>query len=274
MGTVEHERRNVNGVVCFAVLCSVLLGGRAWSEEAAVEEGADEARIARARELFREGISFSDQSQWSEAVSRFEEALALHPAPSIRYNLAATYAQLNRRLEAVEQLDEVLADPETPDELAGRARELLVTLEPQLGSIEVDRSGIDGRAVVYLDAEEVTLEHQTATLRADPGSHTVTATLDGEEIAREDVEVAAGQTSQVALVAAHPVEQAIVEVATEPEPPPRTPLARSWRLWVGVSAGVVAVALAVGLGVGLGTADEEFEDPVPGTMDPAVITWR
>jgi tetratricopeptide (TPR) repeat protein len=266
-------------VLIRVLMCSALLGCLAWSQRASAEEedagDTDPAQIERARQLFREGIQFSDRGDHEQAVARFEEALSLYPAASIRYNLAATYVELGRRAAAATQLDAVLADPEAAEELAGRARELLITVEQQIGNIEVDRSALDARAVVFLDAQQIALDHQTGVLRVDPGSHEVSAELDGEEVARESVEVTAGQTAQISLAPLRPVEQAIVEAATEPvEEPARTPLSRNWRLWVGVSAGVVAVALGVGLGVGLSTREPEYADPVNGTMDPGIIYWR
>lgn len=262
------------------LMCSALLGGLAWSGEVwAEEEGGpetDPAQIERARQLFREGISFSDRNEHEQALARFEEALSLYPAASIRYNLAATYVELGRRAAAATQLDAVLADPETAEDLADRARELLITIEPQIGNLEVDRSALDPRAELFLDAQPIAFEHQTGTIRVDPGAHELSAEVDGEEVARESVEMTAGQTAQVSLAPLSPVEQAVVEAAAEPveEERARTPLARNWRFWVGVSAGVIAIALGVGLGVGLGTRDPEYADPVAGSMDPGVIYWR
>lgn len=238
------------------------------TEEAPPVEMSEEERIARARELFSEGVDLSDREQWAQASLRFEEALDLHEAPSIRFNLAASYSQVGRRVEAAEQVDMVLADPSTPEDLGTRARALLTELEPLLGSITISASALDANAQILLDGRLVLADQLSSQIRLDPGAHMVTATVDSREIAHEDVQLEGGQSVDVILRTTQPIEEAIVDSTDD-----RPPLYRDWRLWVGVGAGVVVLvtALAVSLTAGGGG---DVEDPIPGNMNPGVLYWR
>lgn len=231
------------------------------------EQLSEEEQTARARELFTEGVDLSDREQWAQASLRFEEALELRDAPSIRFNLAASYSQVERRVEAAEQIDIVLADPSTPEDLATRARALLTELEPLLGSITISASALAPSSQVLLDGRLVLAEQLSGSIRLDPGSHMVTATIDSREIAHEDVELEGGQSVDVVLRPIQPIEEAIVEPVDD-----RPPLYRDWRLWVGVGAGVVVLVIALAVGLSAGGGD--VEDPIPGNMNPGILYWR
>lgn len=254
------------GVV--VALCCCLLSPRAAAED------AEQSVTQRARALFSQGVELSDRHDWTAAVERFEEALALRAAPAIRFNLAVCYVELGRHVEAAEQLDLVLADPAPASDLGVRPDELLPRVEEHVATLRVRAGELGPGAVLSIDGREVSDRPEALPIRVEPGTHVVTATVDGEEVARAEVDAPAATITEVRLERARtPVEAAITSAASDDDEDARVPLARDWRLWVGVGAGVVAIVTAVVVGVAVG-AQEEFEDPVRGTLDPDVLVWR
>jgi hypothetical protein len=225
-------------------------------------------------------VDLSDRGQWAEATERFSQALELRPAASIRYNFAASLARLDRHVEAAEQLDLLLADPEADAALRARAEQLLAEVVPRTASLRIALGDVTAEATLLLDGAELPRDRVSSPVRVAPGAHVVTATVDGAEVARAEADVPAGETSEVELAPLPtPEETAVAAVAqttpeSEPEPEPAgpRPLYADWRLWTGVGAGVAVIA-AVTLGLVFGL-EEQVEDPVRGNMDPAVLTWR
>lgn len=235
----------------------------------------DAANTERARELFLEGLELSDQGAWSEAARRFEAALALRDAPTIRYNLGTSLLNLERIVEAANHLDTARSHPEATSELVAQAEEQLATVEPRLSRIEIIVEGLEHDARVTLDGEFLSAEQLVRTQWVEPGHHVAIADQDGIEAARGEVDLVAGDGGTITLRALP--HEAVVPPddgldGEDLQDDESTPLVRDWRLWVGVGAGVVALSLAFGLGFGLGL-DGEPEDPIVGTMNPGVIEW-
>lgn len=258
-----------------AAWCLALLG---TAPRSAGAEGIAEDQQARARELFREGVRLSDRGEWQRAAGRFEESLNLHEASTIRYNLAVSYVRLERLAEAAEHLEVAMAAGDLPDETRAAAERLLAEITPQLGAIEITRNDTD-EVVISLDERALTPGQLERQIRVSPGSHVVTVVRHGELIERRQVEIAPGLVERVTLfttvVAADEAGEADEADEVEGEPPDeqRRTLVRDWRLWVGIGAGVVAVVTAVVIGVAAG-GDPEIEGPIPGNMQPSVLTWE
>lgn len=266
----SHLRKTTGlGVIAFAI---------AWTGGVAHAQNEDDAaRTERARELFLEGLELSDQGEWGDAAQRFEAALELRDAPTIRYNLGTSLLSLERPVEAANQFDIARAHPEATPELVAQAEEQLATLELQLSRVEIVVEGFENDPRVIVDGVPLPPEQLIQPLWVEPGHHVAVAEQEGMEVARAEVDVLAG--GQGALTLRNIPQEAVVpsEVGLEGQgddghDDESTPLARDWRLWVGVGGGVVVLALALGLGLGLGL-DHGTEDPIVGTMNPGVIEW-
>jgi tetratricopeptide (TPR) repeat protein len=234
-------------------------------------EESSEAELDRARRLFTEGLGLSDRGNWAAAAERFQEALIIHEAPAITFNLAVAYVRLGRPAEAAELLDLTLAAPEIPEQVRADAEQVLGEIEPGLGSILIFDEA-DREVAVTLDGRPVPADRLDGRHRVEPGNHLVVAIAEGEEILRRDVDVGAGETAEVRLPSPTlegAVEEAIEEATDEVDE--ERPLVRDWRLWIGVGAGVVVLVTAIAVGVAV---SGQVEDPIFGTMDPGVITWR
>ena len=271
--THKAERGGLLTLIFAALLW--MTAGTVAAEESSDTSG-DEGRTEAARALFREGVELSDAGEWADAASTFERALDLHDAPAIRYNLAVAYSELGRRAAAMEQLDRAQETDDLFWRLRGGIEALVSELEDEVGSLEISGDVLDEGMTITIDGVET--EDRAHPFRVEPGHHVVAALVDGEEIARVEVDVAAGGTTGAHLERREsPVEEAI-ETAVENVPSEAAderPLVRDWRLWVGVGAGVVAILTAIVIGVAVSNDEEtRIEDPIFGNMDPGVLTWH
>ncbi|MCC7535187.1 MAG: hypothetical protein IT379_03195, partial [Deltaproteobacteria bacterium] len=91
-------------LACFGVatLVCALGASHAWAQAQPAQPqqpqptGGTEDQAAAARELFREGVGFSDRSEWAPAADRFRRALALRNLPVIAHNLGVALARMGR----------------------------------------------------------------------------------------------------------------------------------------------------------------------------------
>lgn len=209
-----------------------------------------DADLERARMLFEEARIDFDAGRFPVARTKLEESLRIAPRTGTAMNLARTLRSLGEPLEAERVLEGMLGGEygELPDDRAQAARELIVEVRSEAVSIRVSFSGRD-RASLELDGRRVgEIDAQGVERRLNPGTHRIVAV--GADGARdvEEVTLAPGEQSEVALM--------LPEVGDETEPPsPR-------RGWIGaVVAIVLAGAAAAAIGVAL-RRDERVNDSV------------
>ncbi len=241
-------------------------------------QSAQETAMARA--LFEEGVAAADQENWPEAVDRFRRAHAIKPTPGITFNLASALTEAGQVIEAGELLENLCRDPKTPPDLLRECetkREQAASKRAFL-TLEVE-PGAPAEAQVEIDGHPWPRAVWGVASPINPGAHSVLGLLQGEEVARSELELSPGERRGLRL--SFPVAaSAVPETATEPEAAPvqerrdpkhereRKPLRKNWMLWAGVSAVVVGgVVLAAVLAGG----DSTTQAPVPGNA--GVITW-
>ncbi|MCZ7687190.1 MAG: hypothetical protein M5U28_54020 [Sandaracinaceae bacterium] len=120
------------------------------------------------REAFARGIACVEQHETACAERAFREALALHDAPTIRYNLASALFDLGRYPEAARLAAAVTADAEAPAEVRDHAETLLEQLRAQGAVLSLTLEGATDGVTVQLDGEEVPASQQGEILVA-PG---------------------------------------------------------------------------------------------------------
>lgn len=257
---------NSHGFIPRGWLVVVLL---AWEAVARAETGSaasgQDEQTQRARELFQQGLQLSDQNRWAEAAQNFEQALALRDAPSIRYNLAASLARIDRLEEAANHAETVINHAETTPELRAQAEQILTEIGGRLSRIELSLEGFETPPRVVLDGTLLNPEQLSRPQWRLPGHHVATAEQGGAEVARVEADTTAG-APQVITLRLVPREV----VTPPPDDGDDHPLVRDWRLWVGVGAAVAVTAIALGLAFGI---NPEPEDPLAGNTSPGVLQW-
>lgn len=183
------------------VLVRVFLGPAPASAQE-VPSPSEEA-TARARTLFQEGLELADRGQWERAVPRFRSALELRDAAPVRYNLAASLARIGRLLEAIEELDRILADATVDEAVRQTARELRQELHPRLGALVVSVRGDAEDTQVTVDGRP--WEPVGRTAPADPGVRVVRLLRGMQELDVEEIDVPEGGVTRVNLEAHAPI---------------------------------------------------------------------
>lgn len=232
-----------------------------------------------ARSLFQEGVALAREGDYAAATDRFRRAQALHPSPSVAYNLASALVHQGEVVEALEILNGVLRDPATTPELAQAAQRQRDAIAPRVARLTVRVDGPTDDVQVQIDSHDVRAAAIGVALPIDPGAHEVLALRGGEVAARNAVVLTEGESREVQLVI--PAAEA-PSVAPEPPPAP-APLALATPtpapghvddgVWIGIGVGtsVLAVGIVVAMSILLTTPGPAA--PVSGNTVPAVLTW-
>lgn len=218
---------------------------------------------AEARALFEQGLSAYDEGNLPRAEELFRSSLALRRSGSVVFNLAMVLEQVGQLTEARALFGEVLADPDTPQEVTSQARAHVRAVEPRLARLTVEaepgqEARVDGARV---EANRV--------LSLDPGPHHVTLRAGGRILLDERVRLGEGERRRLGAVATP--EQAASTVLQPGEAPRSDSDAGGddtwvWPVVIGVAAAIL-VAGAIALGVGLSS-----QPSCDGNVAPGCIT--
>jgi hypothetical protein len=245
--------------------------------------------LALARSLFQQGVSLAEQNKFGQAAQRFREALSIHAAPTVAYNLAAALFELGEFSEAFNLAERTQHDPDAPEALRARAEKLCEALLPRTARLTVTASstGHEG-LLVYVDDQLLDPAWMGVARAVAPGEHRVSTARKGVRISERAVEVPL-RTSvifDVSLIVAE--RPSAAPTAARVEPPSSSPVLRMQpdatrvddlerkrriRLWSGISAGIVAVGAGIALGLAL-RHDDPREPPASGDFMPGVLTWK
>ena len=166
-------------------LCSSLVSGVADAKPPAPARAEGhlpatavaDARLVRARDLYKQGLAAVQDAQWAEALRAFEESLAIRPHSLTLYNIGACERALGRYAKAQATLERALElsrsegnqlPPSVVTEATGyidEIRRLLahvsLTIEPKDATLTVDGRPLEQRG----DSVKLTL----VAGRRDPG---------------------------------------------------------------------------------------------------------
>jgi hypothetical protein len=223
-------------------------------------------------------------------VQEFELALALRPATSVRYNLAAALFELGRFPEAHGHLARVLEAPDLSVPIFNGAQDLSLALAPNLALLTVDVSAAGTpEAVLRIDGYAVDAHAWGRPVALEPGEHVVELSAAQQTLVQKRVELTLGRTTDVSLHviamqtpgplpvasarrpssrrAAPPVELPRADVHDQPRP--------FWLRWKVVSTlgAVVAVGAGVGLGIALAHRGESAPKDDVEPVGPGVLSW-
>lgn len=229
-------------------LLLVLVSSAAFAQPHTPAESDED--MQRARTLFEEARVDFDAGRFPVARTKLEESLRLAPRTGTAINLARTLRSLGEPLEAEHVLERMLDGEygELPEDRAGAARDLIVEVRAESVSVRIAFSGraaasleIDGRRVGEIGPRGV-------ERRLNPGTHRIAVLADDGARDVEEVTLAPGESTDVALMLSAPTEG-------EDASPPR----RGW-IWAIVGI-VVAGAAATAVGLVL-RRDERVNDSV------------
>ena len=204
-------------------------GDRPWAVGVSAQEQAT------ATSLFNAGNDLLDQNLFAPALELYRKALKHWDHPSIRYNAAVALINLERPIEAYQNLEAALryGDRGLSPDIAKQAHSYERLLQSQLVHVEIDCGQTD--VAVALDGHDFLRCPGKRKVLLLAGEHRVTAARAGFLTLSERFVLLGGASRQL------PIQLKTLDQATV--------LHRRWAAWKpwAVAGGGVAVALA-GLG--------------------------
>jgi tetratricopeptide (TPR) repeat protein len=201
-----------------------------------------------ALELFRDGNVFFEQSKYTEAVAKYELALASWDHPNIRFNLAICLINMRQPLVAWDHLQKALRFGDAPlgKRLYAEAQTYVAVLESSLADLTL--TSTQPEIKIFVDGAPVLAgDGGVHKMKLLPGRHQLVATRPGYTTDSRALDLPAGKpvTEQIALV------REVVKVE-------RVNYERRWPWWVPWSAAGSSVVLGVTGGIVYASARSEI----------------
>lgn len=236
----------MNRALLVVLLTSAAL---ASAQERPWAAGVGKAEQAAALELFREGNSLFEQSNHTQALVRYREALQKWDHPAIRFNTAVVLINLDQPLEAWEHLEASLRFGEAPFGAETWKQALLYKklLAGQVAEVEV-RCEEPG-AEVSLDGAPLFTGPGTAVRRLKPGAHQLVAKKEGFVTAATALQLAPGEARREELRLVRPQ---VAEVRLVRQFP-------TWLPWTVMGAGAAVALIGAPVLVGAQSSYDRYD---------------
>jgi len=184
-----------------SILLVVLWGGAAQADDAEPwAAGVTAAQRATAHQLLQEGNALFLEKKYAEALRTYRRAIAAWDHPAIRFNIVRCLVELDRPVEASENLVLALKYGSAPLESSvyGEALAYRRLLAKQVGHLEVrcEQPGVR----VVLDGQALANCPAARNRRVAPGHHLVVATKAGYLTRTVDVIVLGGKQETLELI--------------------------------------------------------------------------
>jgi hypothetical protein len=170
-------------------------------------QGVSDAQKAEAKKHLDEGNALFLSKKYKEALDRYQQAISSWDHPAIRFNIVRCLIQLDRPVEASDQLQLALKYGKDPleENVYNEALNYQKLLEHQIASVEIKCS--QQGAHLTFDGQKLMDCPGTETRRVAPGEHGVVATKDGFLTKQLSVVVVGGKTQSVEVTLI-PLDQA------------------------------------------------------------------
>jgi hypothetical protein len=180
-----------------AVVFSVGVGLQQAADAQPWAQGVTDAQKAEAQKHLEEGNTFFLKQQYKEALEKYQAAIASWDHPAIRFNVVRCLIQLDRPVEASDNLQAALkygADP-LEEAVYTEALSYQKLLANQIGDLEVTCTQ-DG-AKLTLDGQPLMNCPGKEKRRVSPGSHGIVATKAGFLTKEMQIVVVGGKAENV-----------------------------------------------------------------------------
>jgi tetratricopeptide (TPR) repeat protein len=170
-------------------------------------QGVTDAQKATAQKRLEEGNALFLSKKYKEALEKYQEAIAQWDHPAIRFNVVRCLIQLERPVEASDNLQLALKYGKEPleENVYNEALNYQKLLEKQIAEIEIKCSQ-DGAKLTF-DGQQLMSCPGKEKRRVAPGQHGIVATKDGYLTKQLQVVVVGGKT-QAFDVTLIPLDQA------------------------------------------------------------------
>lgn len=191
----------------FFALALVCAAAPAWADTPPWSVGVTDAQKAQAQAALEQGNALFLDKKYAEAMEKYKSAVAAWDHPAIRFNIVRCLIQLDRPVEASDNLKLALQYGAAPLEEAVYSEALAYEklLANQIASITVKcqqdgvKMTLDGQPLATCPAEELR--------RVSPGAHQLVGTKEGYLTRSFEVVVIGGKEQHV-TISLDPVEKA------------------------------------------------------------------
>jgi hypothetical protein len=194
--------------VRWLVVVALIFGSRAAiADDKPWAVGVSAADQDAALALYKDGNAFFSQGQYKEALEKFVQALKIWDHPAIRYNAAVCLINLDRPVEAYEDLESAMRFGEPPlgADLYKQGVSYEKLLAGRIAEVEVTAKSPD--AQVSLDGQPVLHGSGTTKRHVLSGDHQVVAEKRGYQTETKPVHVNGGDHVTI-VIDLHPLESA------------------------------------------------------------------
>lgn len=183
----------MRSVVAFAVAGVLALAAAPARADEPWTAGVTAAQKAEAQHLLEAGNALFLERKYADALARYQQAVAAWDHPAIRFNIVRCLIQLDRPVEAADNLKRALAYGAAPleDSVYAEALAYEKLLAAQVGELVVACTQPD--VALTLDGAPLGTCPTTVTRRASPGVHQLVGTRAGFVPHTETIGVTGGR---------------------------------------------------------------------------------
>lgn len=234
--------------------------------------GDDPKALAKARELYKDGLAREAAGKWEAALAAFKEVALVKSTPQVRYHIGYCAEKMGNYVDALGAYRLALHEAREvrAKDVEQASQDALSALEPKIPKLTLKRGEGATVADVTMDGTILGSSSIGSVMPANPGPHVIKATAVGRdpftaEFTLADAEsktvtIALDETKVAAPVVVGPTGPG--PVTEEPEPPPKTsPLKIAG--FVGVGLGVVGLAVGGIFAAKRGSAISELDSKCP-----------
>ena len=212
------------------------------------KQGVSAEQEAKARQLLAEGNVLFANDRHSEALKKYQAALAEYDHPKIRFITCRTLINLGRPLEALENIEVALKWGRAGlEEYYDDAQTYKLSLQNQVATLEVScsQAGVN----VTVDGQPFLSCPGQKSIRVKPGTHQIVGKKPGFITVTEDLVATGGQASPVAIKL-----QTFDDVAVEVRRWDR------WKPWAVVGGGAVVGGVGILLELQARSTRDEYAE--------------
>lgn len=189
--------RAVRRICVTACLSGITLSG-------ASALAADSQEIAAAREAFDKGLALEAAGSWEAALVEYRRVAKVRATSAVRFHIARCLDQIGQWTEAIGAYELAANDAQGPDreEIVRLSTAAIARLRQTLPSLRITSDGNSQAVRLRLDGVDIRAESYRAFRVLDPGRH--------------ELEVRAGEHTQLHVISLAPREQKTFELVVPP----------------------------------------------------------
>jgi len=245
----------IRAALILAIVCGVGIGSVQVAQAQPWAQGVSDDQKSAAKAKLEEGNTLYLATDYKGALGKYEEALKSWSHPAIRFNLVRCLVQLDRPVEASDNLKTALEfgkDPFT-DEVYQEVLGYQKLLANQVGTVEVACTQ-EGAKLTFDGQPFIDKCPASKPRRVAPGEHSVVATKDGFLTKEMPIFVSGGKEQKVEVVLT-PLDKAAKVVHRW----------GTWFPWLVFGGGLAVTGVGVLLKVDAGNQMNAYDQDVAGS---------